>query len=524
MAESLSNKQLALFFLIALFAGIIFGSGALLYPFGRDQGIYAYAGKLLLEGKIDYRFVFDLKPPGVHFVFAFAQLLLGESMFGMRIFDIIWQSVTGFILFLTAYKFTLSKLAGVYSAVFYVFLYFRMDYWHTLQADGFLNLPFALTVLFLISRGKEKYIINIFISGILFGITILFKYTLILFLPLLFAGLLLETEFQFRKRIKKIIFFSSGVLSAILLTLLFYFFSGAIQQFIDIQFVQTPLYAKIGYETESAGFITANIIRLFLGSVYSPLIWLSLILAVYLLSLKKFTYKYIILYSWMVSSLAGLIIQWKFFYYHFLVIIPSLAAGASIFIMKLFERIKVKLPRLAPITLAVFTAGYIVFGFKPYIKNYTDLWRYIRSDASIQQLYIEKGITADSAFMIGNTFKAIEYIKNNTCENDGIFVWGFDPLIYYLSGRHCVSRFIYNFPLYWKENNEEFQNEFLNELNKDKPILILISQRDPLYFISGYKEDSKLMLNKFPGFKSFLDTNYNYKTLINDFYFYELNR
>ena len=102
-------------------------------------------------------------------------------------------------------------------------------------------------------------------------------------------------------------------------------------------------------------------------------------------------------------------------------------------------------------------------------------------------------------------------------------MWGFDPLIYYLSGRHCVSRFIYNFPLYWEENNEEFQNEFLSELNKDKPKLILIAQRDPLYFISGYRDDSKTMLEKFPAFKLFVEENYIYKTQIDDFYFYQLN-
>ena len=123
--------------------------------------------------------------------------------------------------------------------------------------------------------------------------------------------------------------------------------------------------------------------------------------------------------------------------------------------------------------------------------------------------------------MIGNTLRAITFIESNTSIGDKIYVWGFDPLIYYLSGRDCVSRFIYNFPLYWKENNKEFQDEFLGELAKEKPKLILVSQRDPLFFISGYKEDSKSMLKKFDNFKAFIENNYVFKTQLDDFYFYE---
>ena len=523
MAESLSNKQIALYFVIVLLAGIIFGGTALLYPFGRDQGIYAYAGKLLLEGKINYKYVFDLKPPGVHFVFAFAQFLLGKSMLGMRAFDILWQSATGFVLFLITYKMAFSKLAGLLSSVLYIFLYFKMDYWHTLQADGFLNLPFALSILILITLKKEKFSSTVLLSGFLFGVTILFKYTLILFLPLLIAVFLFETDSPFLKRIKKILLYISGFITAILLTAVLYYFSGALGYFFDIQFVQTPLYAKIGYETESVGFIAANIIRLFFGSVYSPLILSSALLAVYLAGTKQFNNKLIILFAWIISSLAGLIIQWKFFLYHFLVIIPSLSVGASIFISRINERFRKSFPVSITVSSVIILIIYFLFGFKPYSVNYSDLLSYMKGDKTLEQVYIEKGFTSDSAFMIGKTFNAIDYIKTNTSESDGIYVWGFDPLIYYLSGRHCVSRFIYNFPLYWKEDNEEFQKEFLVDLYNDKPRMILVSQRDPLYFISGYRDDSKSMLEKFSGFKSFIDENYIYKTKIDDFYFYELN-
>jgi hypothetical protein len=520
LAESLTNKQLVLIFILVLIAGIILGSGSLLYPFGRDQGIYAYAGQLLLQGKIDYKYVFDLKPPGVHFVFALGQLIFGKSMIGMRMFDILWQSVTGFVLFIIIYKLTKSKLAGLLSSVLYIFLYYRLDYWHTLQADGFLNLPFALSILFVLISYEKKYAVPLLTAGALFGITILFKYTLIIFLPLLIIIFIFQPDSQ--NRIKKIFLYLGGFVIINLLAASLYLFAGALDEFIDIQFVQTLLYAKIGYETESTGFITANVLRLFFGSVYSPLIWFSVLLAIYLLTTKQFSYKYSVIFGWIASSIIGLIIQWKFFLYHFLVIIPAISAGASLFIANVNERYRKRFRIMTPISCAIILVCYFSFGFKPYISNYADLSDYLKGSKTINQLYEEKGFTNDSAFMIAKTFRAIEFVKQNTSENSGIYVWGFDPLIYYLSGRHCISRFVYNFPLYWKENNEKFQTEFMKDLNKEKPELILVSQHDPLYFISGFKGDSKDMLERVPGFKTFIEQNYEYAARIDDFSFFKI--
>ncbi len=522
MAESLTNKHLVFIFTLILIAGVILGSASLLYPFGRDQGIYAYAGQMLLQGKIDYKYVFDLKPPGVHFVFALGQLIFGKSMMGMRMFDILWQSVTGFVLFIIIYKLTKSKLAGFLSSVLYIFLYYRLDYWHTLQADGFLNLPFALSILFVLLSDKEKYTSLLLAAGVLFGITILFKYTLFIFLPLLVIILIFQPGLQ--NRIKKVFLYLAGFVIINLLDVSLYLFAGALDEFIDIQFVQTPLYAKIGYETESTGFITANVLRLFFGSVYSPLIWFSIMLAVYLFYTKHFSYKYFVIFSWIASSIIGLIIQWKFFLYHFLVIIPAISAGASLFIANVYGKYGKRFRILAPVSGAIILICYFSFGFKPYVSNYADLSDYLSGSKTISQIYEEKGFTNDSAFMIAKTFRAVEFVKQNTSENEGIYVWGFDPLIYYLSGRHCISRFVYNFPLYWKKNNEKFQTEFMAELNKEKPGLILVSQHDPLYFISGFKGDSKDMLERVPVFKTFIEQNYDYAARIDDFFFYKIRK
>lgn len=523
MGLSLSNRQLFLFGLVVIIAGAVFGGVSMTYPFGRDQAIYAYAGKLLLEGKMNYLHVFDLKPPGIHFLFAFIQFVSGESMLNARIFDIAWQVITGFVLFLISFRLTKQKYLSLLSSLIYLFLYYRQDYWHTLQADGSLNLLFALVILLLLSSYEQHSFVKIFFAGVLFALALIFKYTIISFVPLLFLVLLLDRKSLFSIRVKNAVFFTFGLVITGGAMVLLYYFSGALSAFWDIQFTQTPLYTKIAYETETKGYITSQLVKLFTYSVYSPLIVLSVFAFLFVSFRKKFEFPNLLLFIWIFSSLFSLIIQWKFYYYHFLVIIPALSAGAVFALSKIKDILKNR-NILYKLFVAAFAAGLFVFAVKPYLSGYPLLISYLSGNEDLESAYIKNGFTADSVFMIGKTLKAAEIVKNETNIDDGIFVWGFDPLIYYLSGRKCVSRFIYNFPLLWKGENSSFKREFLNEIERKNPKLIIVASNDPLYFISGYDEDSKKLIKRFPEFDSFLSSKYEFLDIAGDYEVYELKK
>ncbi|MEO8512892.1 MAG: glycosyltransferase family 39 protein [Ignavibacteria bacterium] len=521
MGLRLSNRQLFSYGLVILLIGAAIGSVSLTYPYGRDQGIYAYAGKLLLEGKMNYRYVFDLKPPGIHFLFAFIQLIAGESMLGARFFDIAWQSFTGLFVFLIAFRFSRSKILSLTAAFLYIFLYFRLDYWHTLQTDGSLNLLFAVSVLLLISSYESHSFLKVFFAGILFSAALLIKYTIISFLPLLFICFLLSKKELFSLRIKNILAYSVGLLVPIASVILLYYLSNSLNELIDLQFVQTPLYTKIAYETESTKFITDHIVRLFTYSVYSPLILFSVIAIIIVIIKKKIDFVNMLLFSWIFSTIFSLIIQWKFYYYHFLVIIPPIVIGTVYGLSLIKENFKLRPAIYKPVFIICFF-GFIAFGFKPYIENYSTLNDYVSGKKSLNDTYIKNGFTSDSVFMFSKTLKAVEQVKRDTNPDDGIFVWGFDPLIYYLSGRKCVSRFIYNFPLLWKAENRSFRREFMTEIETKNPKVIIVAKNDPLKFISGYDEDSKQLLQRFPEFNSLINSKYSYKTSVDDYEFYEL--
>ena len=62
------------------------------------------------------------------------------------------------------------------------------------------------------------------------------------------------------------------------------------------------------------------------------------------------------------------------------------------------------------------------------------------------------------------------------------------------------------------------------DMNSNTPKLILVAQNDPLPFISGYNEDSKQMVERFPEFKALLEQRYVFRKQEDDFFFYELKK
>lgn len=522
MLTNLSNKQLVIYLLLILFCAFLFGCVSLIYPYGRDQGTFAYIGKLILEGKIQYKDAFDIKPPGVHFIFAFGQMLFGDSMVLMRLFDVLWQMITAIVIFFIVQRITGSKWLSFASSFLYLFLYFRIGFWDILQAEGFLNFFFALSVLLILKCEDDFSNVKFFFSGVFFGLSVLFKTSVLIYLPFILFFFFFEGRKSLLKKFKDAFYLITGLLSVFILTVLFYFINSALGYFAEIQFIQVPLYVKIGYENESLSYITSNTIRLFVGSVYSPLILLSYISFFYLFKKRAISWNHIVILIWLTTSILGLIIQWKFFIYHFLLLIPPLVIGSVLLVKLVLDDYYIRFSRLTIGLISVASIVYFLLAFKPYWSRYGELIDVVTNKVDIREHYVKVGITADKVFRLSQVFEVSSYIKNNTSENDKVFIWNLEPLLYYLSGRACVSRFIVHQPLCWKYSSQLYRIEFMSAINSTKPKLIIVATNDPMEYLTGFDEDSEKLLSRFPEFKRFIDENYRHKTTIEDTKIFEL--
>jgi len=177
------RNELATEIAAALAFTLLLGSATLVYPFGQDQGEYGYIGSAVLDGKVSYRDIFNIKPPLTHMVHEAAFLLFGRSMLSIRVLDLIWQCATALVILLIAKRIIGRRWAGGLAAALYAIWYYSVDFWSTAQTDGFLVLPASLAVLCFLTGRESQARLAFLICGIAVGIAVCFKDAIGLLLP-----------------------------------------------------------------------------------------------------------------------------------------------------------------------------------------------------------------------------------------------------------------------------------------------------------------------------------------------------
>ena len=54
-------------------------------PLERDEGEYAYAGQLILQGIPPYELVYNMKLPGTYFAYAIGMAIFGQTISGIHL-------------------------------------------------------------------------------------------------------------------------------------------------------------------------------------------------------------------------------------------------------------------------------------------------------------------------------------------------------------------------------------------------------------------------------------------------------
>src|ERR1700761_3835251 len=74
----------------------IYAVTTLALPFGWDQGMMASVGNSFVHGKLPYVDSWDMKGPISYLPYAMTQALFGPTMWGVRIFDVIFAAIASF--------------------------------------------------------------------------------------------------------------------------------------------------------------------------------------------------------------------------------------------------------------------------------------------------------------------------------------------------------------------------------------------------------------------------------------------
>lgn len=499
----------------------------LLFGFGRDQGIYAVVGDALLDGKMPYRDAWDFKPPGIFLVFAVADALFGKAMSSIRLLE-----VTGLVAVVFAFRRlgrTLfdSATAGLLGGALAVLIHAELEFWHTAQPESFGGMVtiFALVQITgpAVSAVKlGERLRSAAFAGALFGAAFLFK-------PPLGGGVLVCAAYLARAEwlrtprlgaaARPVIAAGLGSIVPILLVVLWFWARNALPALSWTLFEFTPGYTALGWHGTPQGLLWYGFTELFFG--FSYVLPFGVVLAILLPRVSDREREGMMLVAgitWV--HVTGIAMQAKFFQYHYgaTLLLVSFVAGLGLY--KGCRWLKGRAPVLAIVYLAavvVLAAERVALRHNPgtfWERSASRLAYLIARVPSREQLDAKLYHVSD--YDLGLDRRAARDVARLAGPGDAIFVWGFEPALYWLSERRPSSRFIYDVPQRVRWQREVARRDLLADLRRDPPRVIVVQHGDVFQYVTGDLQDSAESLRDFPELATMLGEDFRFVESVED--------
>lgn len=331
------QKEILLFILCAVILTPI-----LFFPLSNDLSIFYHAARTILNGGKLYIDYIDIKPPFGYIIFIPIVLFSGHSEFLLRFSDFILQLLVIFLLFKLIQKKTKNEIIPFIAVIIYSVSYVAFNYNQTMQLESFMGFIVLLLISFQVSEAKKNYIW--LIRGILLGLLISIKFTSIV---VYFAFII--DDFLYEKKsnpfIKQGITIFSLCITVLLANIIlfdseiFFGFSNALkylmiygsQPSIDLEYLKFSL-------KQISHFLADNL------SLSLSVLFLSGIIYTLKNQLKNGSQR---LYNFSIIIIiflfASIIIERKYFEYHFLRIYIPLSILAAFGLYELLRDLREKI-------------------------------------------------------------------------------------------------------------------------------------------------------------------------------------
>ncbi|HEY8943415.1 MAG TPA: glycosyltransferase family 39 protein, partial [Polyangiaceae bacterium] len=501
----------------------------LTFSFGRDQGIYALVGEGILRGKVPYRDLWDFKPPGIFFVYALAQGLFGKNMIAPRLLEVLallgtiacMRRLTG-VLFDNK---TVGLVAGALTALIHV----QMDFWHTGQPETFGALFTLLGLMLTAEPPRRGNVVIPLAVGVVFGCAALLK-------PPLGGGALVCAAYLAKRQrtrgetlgraLLAPLWVGIGMTFPVLLCLAWFAAKGALGDLYWTLGEFTPGYTTLSWEGRRASDMLYYAIEEAFFK-FSALGTAGVIAAVAISPLFVREREGLFLVLGVIAiHVAGIAMQGKFFAYHYGATLPLIALFAGVGLYKLWRRC---LMGGAGGAIAFFSFVAVAVPMRYAVR---DLPQYFWERSWIRLHYLlrvppydlreamdrELGYVAD--YDLAADRDVARRLRERTSPDETVFVWGFEPVIYWLSDRTPASRFIYNVPQRSPWEREYARSELMKDLSRGRPAALVVQQRDVFPSVTGRALDSKGELAEFPELTRMLDADFSYSDNVQDFELY----
>ncbi|HXZ86831.1 MAG TPA: hypothetical protein VEI82_15215, partial [Myxococcota bacterium] len=294
---------------------------------------------------------------------------------------------------------------------------------------------------------------------------------------------------------------------------------GALGDLQQVLFVFTPYYTKLSWEGRSVFGMGWTGFEDWLMT-YSSALFAGIVLLLAMRPTRAELPSVVTLGAIIALHLAGVVMQGKFFPYHWGATFPLTALLAGLGWMKLARWAASKHAAALGIVACAFPLVAAVHAPVPDVgrnfaaRTWDRFQLYVRGPmdpAKRDALASVRGVSMAQSRAVA------EWVKAHTRPRDPIFVWGFACVIYDLSERPLASRYIYDLPQRAVWSRAEMQKALMSELAQSRPAVIVVQHGDVFAFVTGDDRDSAQSLGDFPELRTLLAEDYAVATTIGDF-------
>jgi dolichyl-phosphate-mannose-protein mannosyltransferase len=450
---------------VVFFAGIRWRLASM--PLERDEGEYAYAGQLILQGIPPYQLAYNMKLPGTYTAYAATLAIFGQTARGIHLGLLLINSISLLLLYAVAARLS-SSLAGVMACASYAFLSTQPGvYGFAAHATHFVVFAALIGLILLLSAEETKKLPLFFFSGFAFGIAFLMKQPGIFFGA--FGFFYLATHYwpkdnrEWKPWATQLgVFFCAAALPfAITCALLFR--ADVFDNFWFWTFSYARQYATAVSFSEAWALFKASFIYI-LGFT-TPWPWIIALLGVFALFLNSSLRQHrAFIVGLMIFSFAAVCPGLHFRPHYFILFLPAVALLIALAVTSSIDWLSTRpgLRSLRFFPVLLFTAAWALA-----LQNNARFYFKLSPLQATRLCY--------SLNPFPEAVQVAEYLRQHTAPTDRIMVFGSEPEIYFEAQRHSASGYIYTYSLgedqpYWPT----MQKQMMQEVEATRPAYVVL--------------------------------------------------
>jgi len=431
-------------------------------PLERDEGEYAYAGQLILQGVPPYTLAYNMKFPGTYAAYAAIMSIFGQTITGIHLGLLLVNAATIILVFLLGRQ-LVNSVVGLTAGMSYAVLSVSPSVLGFAgHATHFVLLPVLGGTLLLLNVTDRRPFGWLFASGLLFGLGVLMKQPAVFF-ALFGAIYIVSNNLLRRLRLEKILLrtlvFSAGVILPLGIICLLLWRIGVFDRFwfwtIDyarqygslVPFGQAPRYF----------FYSAKEV-IVAGWPIWTLAGIGLVAGLWERRTRPIA---AFLLGFLFFSTLTLCPGFYFRLHYFILMLPavSLLAGVGVGRLADLSADRLVVVRFIPILILGFALAWPILAERKFFFEASP------ADAS-------RMIYPEAPFV--ESVRVAEYLREHTTRNDTIAVLGSEPQIYFYSDRHSATGYIYTYGLMETQKYAtQMQQEMIREIERARPKFLI---------------------------------------------------